>query len=182
MRAFSFLLCFFLIGNSCKAQSDLLILKKNGKTVKSFYPDSEIHFTTDVRYYEAMITNIKNDSVYLVQYDIKRVRLANGGVLMDTVASYKFGVNYKDIHSFENERKGFDWAASGGALLGGGVVLSTAGLISWILAKPNTRYYARPELVIAGAVAAGVGYLLLRTGGKTITIGKKYTLNYIRLN
>ncbi len=182
MRFFSILLCILFMCLSCMAQSDLLVLKKNGKTVRSFYPGTEIHFTTDLRYYEAEITSIRNDSVYLVQYDIKRVPLTNGGIFLDTVGNYRFGVNYKDIISFENERKGFDWGGSGAGLFGGGVVLTTAGLISWIFAKPNTRYYARPEFVIAGAAFAAVGYLLMKTGSRKTVIGKKFTLHYISLN
>lgn len=182
MRFFTILFCTTFLCFSCMAQSDLLVLKKNGKTVRTFYPGSEINFTTEIRYYEAQITSIRKDSVYLVQYDIKRVPLSNGGVFLDTAGTYRFGVNYKDILSFEKERKGFDWAGSGAGLFGGGVILTTAGLITWIFAKPNTRYYARPELVIAGAAAAAVGYLLMRTGAKTTIIGKKYTLHYIRIN
>ena len=182
MRFFIILFCTIFLCFSCMAQSDLLVLKKNGKTVRSFYPGTDIHFTTSLRYFEAQITSIRNDSVYLVQYDIKRVPLTNGGLFLDTAGTYRFGVNYKDILSLENERKGFDWSGSGAGLFGGGVVLTTAGLITWIFAKPDTRYYARPELVIAGAVAVAVGYLLMRTGNRTTVIGKKHTLHYIRLN
>ncbi len=164
------------------AQSDLLVIKKKGKTVRSFYPGMEIHFTTKLRYYEAEITSIRKDSIYMVQYDIKRIPLTNGGIFTDTVGTYRFGVNYKDIISFENDRKGFDWSASGAGLFGGGVVLTTAGLITWILAKPNSRYYARPEVVIAGVAFAAVGYILMKTGSRKTEIGKKYTLHYISLN
>ncbi|MEO9021174.1 MAG: hypothetical protein ABI290_03500 [Ginsengibacter sp.] len=182
MRILIILLFTFLSGFSCMAQSDLLVLKKNGKTIQSFYPGTEMHFSTDLRYYEAQITSIRNDSVYLVQYAIRRIPLTSGGVIIDTAGTFHFGINYKDIVSLENERKGFDWAGSGAGLFGGGVVLTTAGLISWILAKPNTRYYARPEFVIAGAAFAAAGYFLMKTGNKRKVIGKKYTLNYISLN
>lgn len=182
MRFFTVLLCTFFLGLSCMAQSDLLVLKKKGKTVQSFYPGSEMHFTTDIRYYEAKITSIKNDSVYFVQYDIKRIPLTSGGVIIDTAGTYYFSIHYRDILTLEKKRKGFDWAASGAGLFGGGVVLTTAGLITWVLAKPNTRYYARPEVVIAGAAFAAVGFLLMKTGNRETIIGKKYTLNYIPLN
>jgi hypothetical protein len=183
MRTFFLFFTFFLLnGFACLAQSDLLVLKKNNKTVRSFYPGMNISFTTNLRYYEAQIASIRNDSLYLVQYDIKRVPLMSGGVILDTIGTFRFGVNYKDILSFENDRKGFDWGASGAGLFGGGVVLTTAGLITWIFAKPDTRYYARPEVVIAGAALATTGYLLMRTGSRKTVIGKKYTLHYINLN
>ena len=166
----------------CAAQSDLLILKKNNRTIQSFFPGTEMNFSTDVRYYEGIITDIKRDSVYFVQYDIRHVYSPNLGVfVLDTVSTYHFVVPFKDIVSIDKNTNNFNWNASGGALFGGGVLLTTAGLISWIFAKPNTRYYARPQLVIGAAVLGGIGYLLLKSGHKTIKLGKKYTLRYIKL-
>ncbi len=182
MRILFGLFFIFLFGFSCMAQSDLLVLKKNGKTRQSFYPGAEMHFTTDLRYYEAKISSIQNDSVYFVQYDIRRIPLTSGKVIIDTVGTFHFGLNYQDILTLEKKRRGFDWAASGAGLFGGGVVITTAGLISWVFARPNTRYYARPEFVIAGAAFAAVGYLLMKTGNRKKVMGKKYTLNYISLN
>ncbi len=157
------------------------ILKKNSRTVKSFFPGTEIDFSTVSRYYEAQITGIKKDSVYLAQYDTRRVYSSTLGVfLIDTVAVYHFGVNYKEIISLGKNTEKFNWSASGAALFGGGILLTTAGLITWIFAKPNTRYYARPQFVIGAAVLAGIGYLLLKTGNKPMKLGKKYTLHYIK--
>jgi len=181
MRALFILLTAVFFVSSCAAQNDLLILKKNNRTVKSFYPGSEMDFSTNSRYYEAFVTSIEKDSVFLVQYDVRRVYTNLGVFVLDTVAQYHFGVNYHDIISFGKNRKNFDWNSSGAALFGGGVLLTTAGLVTWILAKPNTRYYARPQLVIGAAALAAVGYLLMKSGHKTMVLGKKYTLHYIKM-
>ena len=170
-----------LMAHSCLAQSDLLILKKNNRTVKSFYPGSEMDFSTATQYYDAYITSIENDSVFLVQYDIRQVFNMLRILVPDTVASYRFGINYRDIVSFGKNTKKFNWNGSGAALFGGGALLTVAGLTTWIFAKPNTRYYARPSLVIAAAALTGVGYLLLKSGNKGIRLGKKYSLHYIQL-
>lgn len=181
MRFCFILLTAVLISNSARAQNDLLILKKNGRTIESFFPGSEMDFSTGTRYLEGQVTNIKNDSVFLVQYDIKQIYSPNLGVfVIDTVSQYPFAVNYKDIVSFEKKRGSF-LSASGGALFGGGTLLATAGLITWIFAKPNTRYYARPQFVITAAALAGIGYFLMKSGNKTMALGKKYTLHYIKL-
>lgn len=182
MRLLIFLSVALLYAATCEAQNDLLIVKKNHRTIQSFYPGTEMNFSTDVRYYEGQITDIKRDSVFFVQYDIRHVYSPNLGVfLLDTVSEYHFAVNYKNIISLGKSHNNFDWNASGGALLGGGALITTAGLISWIFAKPNTRYYARPSLVIGAAALAGVGYILLKTGNKSMKLGKKYTLHYIKL-
>jgi hypothetical protein len=181
MRALFILLTAFFFVSACAAQNDLLILKKNNRTVESFYPGSEMDFSTNARYYEAFVTSIEKDSVFLVQYDVRRVYTNLGVFVLDTVAQYHFGVNYHDIISFGKNRKNFDWNSSGAALFGGGVLLTTAGLVTWIFAKPNTRYYARPQLVIGAAALAAVGYLLMKSGHKTMVLGKKYTLHYIKM-
>lgn len=182
MRLLFIIPLVFLLATKCEAQNDLLLLKKNNRTVKSFFPGTEIDFSTNTRYYEAQITGIKKDSVYLAQYDTRRVYSPTLGVfLIDTVAVYHFGLNYKDIVSLGNNTQKFNWSASGGALFGGGVLLTTAGLATWVFSKPNTRYYASPKLVIGAAALAGIGYLLLKTGSKPLKLGKKYTLHYVKL-
>lgn len=165
----------------CTAQSDLLILKKNNHTVQSFFPGSEMNFSAITGSFNGYVTSIQRDSVFLVQYDVRQVPTNLGVYVLDTVASYHFGINYHDITSFGKSNNHFDWSASGGALLGGGVLLSAFGLGTWIFAKPNTRYYASPTLVIGSAALAGIGYLILKSGNKRMTLGRKYALQYIKV-
>lgn len=181
MRCLFFIFCCFLYSSSIFAQSDLLILKKNNHKIESYYPGSEIDFSTPQRYFEAYITTVKNDFVFLVQYNIQRVLTRIGVYVLDTVSEYHFAVNYHEIISIGKKRKGFDWNASGAALFGGGTLLTTAGLVTWIFSKPNTRYYARPALVIGAASLAAIGYILMKTGNKTMVLGKKYTLTYLKM-
>ena len=171
-----------LLFSSCLvfAQSDLLVLKKHGRIIESFFPGSEIYFSTADRNYNAYVTSIERDSIFLVQYDIRRQYTNFGVYVLDTVGQYHYGVGYKEINGFLKERSNFV-SGSGGALMGGGVVLATAGLATWVFARPNTRYYARPELVIGAAALAGIGYLMTKTGGKALRLGKKYSLHYIKV-
>lgn len=172
----SFALCL-----SCQAQpSDLMVLKKHSRAVRTFFPGSPITFYTQSRYYDGYVTSISNDSVFLVQYDIKQIPTTLGVYILDTLAAYRSAINYKEITGFGKERnRGFDWAGSGGALLGGGTLLAIVGLGTWIFTKPNTQYYASPYLVGGAAFLAGVGYLLAKSGSKGIELGKKYSLDYI---
>ncbi|MEO5501544.1 MAG: hypothetical protein ABIR31_08890, partial [Ginsengibacter sp.] len=89
--------------------------------------------------------------------------------------------NYHDIISLGKLNNHFDWSASGGALFGGGLLITTVGLGTWLFTKPDTRYYASPYLVGGAAVLAGIGYLLARKGATGIVIGRKYRLEYISL-
>lgn len=174
-------LFFTFIQTKSFAQSDLLILKKNGRTMETFFPGSKIQFSTATRSYDAYIKSIKRDSLFLIQYDIRYVPSNMGFNIVDTVARYEFSIFYKDIISFDKSKGSFI-NGSGAALFTGGIVLTTAGLITWIFAKPNTRYYARPELVGAAAAFTVIGYLMTKVGGKEYRLGKKYTLIYINVN
>ncbi len=173
-----FILIFFSL--SCFAQSDLLILKKNGRTLRTFFPGSEISFSTTAGNYNAFITSIEKDSVFLIQYDIRQVPTNLGVYVLDTVARYRFGISYNDITAFGKDQNKFNWNASGGALFGGGVLLSAVGLGTWIFTKPNTRYYASPALVIGSAALAGIGFLMMKSYNKGMPLGKKYQLVYIK--
>jgi hypothetical protein len=165
----------------CVAQpSDILILKKNNRTLQTFFPGNEMAFKTSARYYDGFIRYINHDSLFLIQYDIRQIPTNLGVYMLDTVATYPFAVNYKEITGFGEMRKNkFDWSGSGGALLGGGVLLTTVGLGTWLFTKPNTRYYASPYLVGGAAILAGIGYLLIKSGNKGMRLGKKYSLEYI---
>ena len=181
MRFLLIIFFFFSYIFSSFGQSDLLILKKNNRKVESFFPGSEIDFSTADRYFEAFITAIKNDSVFLVQYNIQRVMTTLGVYILDTVSEYHYAVNYHSIISIGKKRNGFDLNASGSALFGGGILLTTAGLITWIFSKPHTQYYASKQLVIGAAALAAIGYFLLKSGNKAMTLGKKYSLTYIKM-
>lgn len=172
---------FVLASATSFAQADFLILKKNRKVVKKFYPGNEFIFSSYEGNFSGKIRDIARDSVFMVYYDIQRIPLMNGGVIIDTARTYYFAVPYTSITELGEKRTGFNWNASGAALLGGGTLLTAAGLASWVFSEKNTRYYASPELVGAAAALAVVGYFLARTGGKTMKLGKKYKLEYIKL-
>ena len=183
MKAIIALAISLLIFLSGKAQpSDLLVLKKHKRTLKSYFPGDEIFFNTARGNYYGYIKSIKNDSLFLVQYDIRQIQTSLGVYILDTITSYSFAINYKEIISLgKNKQNHFDWSASGGALFGGGIILTTVGLGTWIFTKPNTQYYASPYLVGGAALLAGIGYLLLKSKSKGQLIGKKYSLEYIRV-
>ena len=160
--------------------SDFVVLKKDGRTIKSFFAGSNIGFETEQGYYLGQVKSISKDSLFINQYDIRQVPTTLGVYVIDTVATYRLGFNYKDIIRVQNQkRKGFNWEASGGSLLGGGILITGFGLGTWLFTKPGTQYHASPALVISGAALAGIGYLLVRSNNSKYNIGKKYQLEYV---
>jgi hypothetical protein len=167
----------------CAAQpSDILILKKNNRTLQTFFPGNEITFKTSSGDYSGIIKSINHDSLFLIYYDIKQMPTNLGVYVLDTVATYPFAVNWKQIIGFGKTGKNkFDWSGSGGALLGGGLLLTTVGLGTWLFTKPNSRYYASPYLVGGATFLAGIGFFLIKSGHKGMMLGKKYSLEYIKV-
>lgn len=179
MRILFIFILSFSFCLSCTAQSDLLILKKNNRTIHSFFPGSEMTFSTNAGYFNAYVTSIQRDSIFLIQYDVRQMPTNLGVYVLDTVARYPFAINYRDIKSFGKNSNKFNWSGSGGALFGGGILITTVGLGTWIFSKPDTRYYASPYLVGGAAALAGIGYLIMKSANKGLPLGKKYTLHYI---
>lgn len=182
MRMLLIFLCLFvtLAPMHSRAQAnDFIVLKKNGRTLTSLFAGSLAEFTTDRGYYAGRITSILHDSIFLVEYDVRQVPTHLGVYVLDTVAFYRLKFNYHEItYMGKKADKGFNWSGSGGSLFGGGLLLTTVGLGTWIFFKPGTTYHAPASLILASAVLGGVGYLLMKKGSG-YKIGNKYSLEYI---
>ena len=183
MKTVFVFITIILCSGYCAAQpSDLLILKKNNHTLQTFFPGNEITFRTSSGNYGGIIKSISHDTIFLIYYDIRQMPTNLGVYVLDTVATYPFAVNCKEIIGFGKTKKNkFDWSGSGGALLGGGLLLTTVGLGTWLFTKPNSRYYASPYLVGGAAFLGGIGYFLMKSGNKEMMLGKKYSLEYIKV-
>ena len=180
MRNF-ILILFIFAGYVLKAQpSDFIILKKKNKTVKIFYKESQIEFVTiNGVHRNALIKDIRNDSIFLQEFLINRIPTSLGFYVIDTVGSFRYAYNYNQIYHFGQENKKFNVAGSGATLLGGGALITLASGVVYLADNKNFS----PTLLAAGAGLAAVGYFLSKGSNKGITIGKKhYRLLYINAN
>ena len=180
MRIFILILLVFF-STILKAQpSDFILLKKKNKTVKIFYKGYNIEFVTSSgAYRNALIKDIKNDSIFLQEFLINRIPTTLGFYVIDTVGSFKYAYNYNQIYHFGQENKKFNLAGSGATLLGGGTLLILASGVVYLADNKNFS----PTLLAAGAGLAAVGYFMSKGLNKGITIGKKhYRLQYINAN
>ena len=180
MKIITLLFTILLYHKGFSQGSDFIVIKKNNKTVKTFFAGSHIEFETNSGYYGGQISGIRKDTLYLLQFDIRQIPTKLGVYVWDTVAIYRLQFNYKDILAVGGQKqKGFNLGASGGSLFGGGLLLTTVGLGTWLFTKPGTQYYASPYLVGGAAILAGAGYVLLRSNSGNYTIGKNYSIEYI---
>ncbi len=179
MRKGLVFLVLFMYWQTGVAQNDFILLKKDHFTIKTMFTGSDVSFTTPVRYYSGHINSIQKDSINLLEYDIRQIPTSMGVYIIDTVATYRSRIYYKDILKIGTKQKGFNVAASGGSLMGGGILITTIGLGTWIFTKPGDQYHASPKLVIGAAVLGAAGYALSKASSGSYTIGKKYHLEYI---
>lgn len=157
--------------------SDFILLKKNKKTIATYFPGTNIGFFTNTgTFLQANITRIKNDTLYLKEYIVRQVPTQLGVNIIDTVSSYLYQYHYNQIKSIGKTGRRFDVNGSGAILMGGGALLLVGSAV--VLLADNKNF--SPQLMGAAAVLAGVGYLLTRVNNKGIIIGKKYTLVYVQ--
>ncbi len=175
------LLIFFISPFSGLAQSsDFLILKKKNKALKYFYSGSNIEFISNTgAYRNALITGIKNDSIYLQEFYVVRRPTTFGSMMLDTAGSFRYVYHYKQVHSFgPKKQKGFNKSGSGAALMGGGTLLTLASGVSYLADREKFS----PELLAAAVGLGAVGYIMSRSSNKGMIIGKKYRIEYMKMN
>ena len=169
---------FLFISTCSSAQSgDFIILKKRGKTAATYYSGTNISFTTVTgAFKEARISRIQNDTLYLQEF-ITRLQPTNFGTyIVDTLGSYHYQYHYNQIASIgRTESRGFNYRGSGAALLGGGIVLTLASGIVYLV---DRQKFSAP-LLIASVALGTIGYFLAKGRSSGIVIGKKYKLVYI---
>ena len=146
------------------AQShDFLLLKKRDKTIATYYPGNNIAFTTTSGVYiEATITQIQNDTISLQQYNIQQVPTRIGVSIPDTLGSYRYAYDYKQIKAIGRTGRKFNLSASSASLLGGGILLTLASGVVYLADRSKFS----PGLLIGSVALAGIGYIMGRTTGK----------------
>ena len=158
---FSVLLFFSLLSFCATAQTDVLILKRNGANLKTYTAGMSIRLQTIYdQWLEGTLTNIRNDSIFL-----------NG-----------LPFHYKEISAIRVEYKKLNVASEGILLMvaGGGVLF--LGAANGLYRKDNAKDWYKPSsYVVSGALFLG-GFLLFRSRAKTYKIGRKFSVEYFEWN
>src|SRR5687767_4924589 len=96
------LICLFILLFLCtlaSAQvSDFITVKKKSRSVKSFFPGSRMAIQTVYgNSFKGVVEEVKNDSIFIRQYDIRSVPNDWGVYSVDTIGSLVAPTHYKDI-------------------------------------------------------------------------------------
>ena len=161
--------------------SDFIVVKnKKGRTVKSFFPGLYISFiTTNNREVDGLITTIRNDSVFIKEWDVRTGMSGLGIPVTDTLASYLNGYHYKEIAKVDvSDKMQLQQAKPGNILIIAGVGYMVLNVINGAyLHEPITDSKNLTSLAIAGA-AIITGFLL----NYFAKHGNKLHVEYIHMN
>ena len=176
MNRLLIIILLFISYRSYAQSSDVIYLKKNNKTIKRFFAGTDINLTTNTGVYiSASIIKINNDTLFLKQFDIRQIPTALGVYILDTVATYYYKYHYNQIKAIGHTGKGFNLSGSAATLMGGGALLTVASGVVFLV----DRQKFSPALLIASASLATIGFIMAKTTGKGMMIGKKYSLLYL---
>ena len=160
--------------------ADFIQLKKNNKTITTFYSGMNIAFTAESgAYIDALINGIKNDTLYVQQFIIRYLPTTIGTYIVDTVGSYHYKYHYNQIVAIgQKEKTNFNVKGSGAALFGGGVLLTLASGVVYVADKEK---FSAPLLLTSVGLGT-LGYFMAK-GKKDsgMLIGKKYKLVYMNM-
>ncbi|MCW3090299.1 MAG: hypothetical protein JWP81_1368 [Ferruginibacter sp.] len=171
---------FLLISYHSFAQSsDVLLLKKHNKTIKRFFAGTDIEITTNTgAYINGNITKIKNDSLFLKVFVVQQVPTQLGVFVLDTVTTYYYKYHYNQIKAIGKAGRRFNLSASAASLMGGGTLLTIASGVVFLVDREKFS----PALLVASASLATIGYVMAKTTGRGMMIGKKYSLVYLDIS
>ena len=158
-------------------RGDILLLQKNHKTIRTWFTGSNIDFfTTDHTPISANIDSVKNDTIYLGQYEVRLKSSAYGTTIRDTIFKYNLVFSLSDIYSVPASRQRF-------GVLGSGLILKVAGAGYLTLNIINTLAEGEeilgddniPRLALgASLLAAGVIQGMIHHRRQEYRIGKKF--------
>lgn len=82
------------------------VRKKNGRVIKNFYAGSPILLQlVDGSYLDGPIQAIRNDSVFVTLYDIRRFPTTFGTYVTDTIAVTVIGFHHNEIQRIQLVKK-----------------------------------------------------------------------------
>ena len=178
--------CFPLV--ALAQPSDYIVLKKkNNRTLKTYFPGTFISAVTYTGFnLNGIIKEIRNDSVFIEQQEVRQVPTQFGVPALDTLV-YTIRLHYQEIRGFSY---GISRPGAGGGRSSGLIpsVLMAGGAGFIILELVNTAY--RGESLSDGnkltllAIAAGVaatGFLWKQLQKRSSRAGKKYKVIYVNM-
>lgn len=167
---------------SFSQSADFIQLKKNNRLVTTFYSGMNISLTAESgANINALINGIQNDTLYLQEFIIRYLPTTFGTYIIDTTGSYRYKYHYNQIAAIgKKEKTNFNTKGSGAALFGGGVLLTLASGVVYVV---DRKKFSLPLLLTSVGLGT-LGYFIAKgkKGSSGIVIGRKFKLVYINMS
>jgi hypothetical protein len=150
----------FLIPLVGVAQTDVLVLQKNGSNIRSYVPGMEIMMKTIYdQWLEGTITDMRNDSIFI----------NNNPFHVNEIAAIR--KNFSKLHLH----------AGGTILIAAGVGLLALNVINGLYTNESASQWIKPSAWITAGALIIAGIIMRNARYSTYVIGKKYSLHYLEL-
>jgi len=161
------------------AQGDFILLRKNNVVIQSYFKGS--YFTGQLnngQWVEGRIMQIKDDSLFMEQMEVRQVPSIFGTPMLDTVRYGLLKLSLKDIHALPKKEHGIGIVNNGSLFMVGAAGYAVLNIVNG-LTQSGQQPITSSQNIINLSIAAGVflfGEILHWTHHKYIIIGKKYQL------
>jgi len=185
MKPLLLLFCLLVILQNLSAQSPdyIAVRKKNGRTIKNFYAGSQILFqTNNGSYVQGPIKMLRNDTVFVLLYDIRFFATTFGTLVKDTISVQTLAFNYKEIKRIQLSKKpGFVRRTVGPLLMFGGAGYFTLNLLNGTFFSSSVSDEEKLRTAAIAAGLFGVGYLITRLFSSDGFSKAKHKIIYVDL-
>lgn len=170
--------------------SDFIVLKKrNNRTLKTYFPGTYISALTYTGFnLSGIIKQIKNDSVFIEQMEVRQMPTQFGVAALDTIV-HTIRLHYKEISKFfYTSAKASSGSGMRRSFVGGLLprIMSLGGTAFIVLEVVNTAYRGESfnegnKLTVLAIVAgvAATGFLWQHLQNRSTNPGTKYKVVYI---
>ncbi|ULQ51661.1 hypothetical protein [Flavihumibacter fluvii] len=163
---------------------DFISLRKmNGRHVASYFKGSPINFMhVNGQQIEGWVEAIRNDSVFVRQWQIMTFMTTLGTTRVDTTGYFIHKLHYQEIRTIiTNKKESFRYVRNGSIFMIGGLGYALLNVINGAyLNEPIDDPDNLQSLGIALGVA-GAGFIMNRIYKKKEREGKKYKIVYVKM-
>ena len=179
MRNLLIIILLFNCANAIAQTSDFMALKKkNGMTIKSYFPGTPIDFyLANGQGVSGIVHKIDKDTVFVTYHDVRMAYTQWGTQTPDTVTSFDLKYAYKDIVAIAKPPGGLEFIRDGSIFILGGTAYAILHLVNSGIQHAPVNWTTVG--VSLGIAAVGVVMKLLRK--RRYDLGNKYQLNYIKM-
>ena len=157
---------------------DMVILKnKQSKTIKTYFNGMTIDMYAEGRNVNGLIRKVRDDSIFLQFYDVRKAYTMWGTSVLDTVTSYLTPYAINDIKWIRKPAAKFEFVRDGTLFMLGG----TAYMVLHVV---NAAYLKQPVIGSTMAIAGGIavtGFVMHKLRKRKYVVGKGYELKYVSM-